>query len=140
MIPQIYPDKSNTLGHLHRLWEYREFLASLVRRNLKAKYQGSFFGFLWTLLNPLMTVLVLTVVFTHIVRIQIENYWAFLLSSYFVWNFIAQSLSAATFVLAEHGELSRSIAYPIEAPLIAAVVTRLIEFFFEMGQIGRAHV
>ena len=84
------------------IWSYRDLLRNLVARNLKVKYQRSVLGFLWTLLNPLLTVGVLVMVFTFVVRVQIENYWAFLLSGYFVWNFISQSLNSATFVLAEH--------------------------------------
>lgn len=132
---RTYPEKKNTLSQLRELWNYREFVLSLIVRNLKVKYQGSFFGFLWTLMNPLMTVAVLTIVFSRIVRIDLENYWAFLLSGYFVWNFINQSINAATYVLVEHAELSRSIAYPKEAPLIAAVSFRFIEFCLEMSLI-----
>lgn len=132
MHTQVYPQRKNTLGHLRELYAYRDFVASLVARNLKVKYQGSILGFLWTLLNPLAIVLVLTVVFTHIVRIDIHHYWAFLLSGYFVWHFFNQSVSAATYLLVEHAELSRSIAYPQEAPIIAGALSRLIEFVLEL--------
>ena len=44
-----------------------------------------------------MTLGILLIVFTHMARISIENYWAFLLSGYFVWNFVSQGLTAATF-------------------------------------------
>jgi ABC-type polysaccharide/polyol phosphate export permease len=115
------------------VWDYRELLRSLVVRNLKVKYQRSVLGFVWTLLNPLLTVGVLVAVFTYVVRIRIENYWAFLLSGYFVWNFIQQSLSASTYVIAEHGQLSRSVAFPKEVLVLAAVASRLIEFAVELA-------
>jgi lipopolysaccharide transport system permease protein len=121
-----------TLSHLQNFWNYREFLLSLTIRNLKAKYQRSIFGFLWTLLNPLLSVGVLTVVFSRIVRIPMEHYWAFLFSGYFVWNCIHQTISSSTYVLVEHAQLSRSIAYPKEAPVLAAAFSRFIEFLFEM--------
>lgn len=129
---QVYPIQRTTLGHLRELWAYRELVAGLVSRNLKVKYHDSILGFLWTLLNPLMTVLVLTIVFSRIVRLDVDQYWAFLLSGYFVWHFITQSISAATFLLVEHSEMSRSIAYPQEAPILAAAISRLIEFALEM--------
>jgi ABC-type polysaccharide/polyol phosphate export permease len=90
-------------------------------------------GFLWTLLNPLLTVGVLTLVFTYVVRIPIPRYWAFLLSGYFVWNFLVQTLSSGTYVLAEHAQLSRSVAYPKEIPVLAAATSRLFEFGVEIA-------
>ncbi len=129
---QVYPIKRTTLGHLRELWAYRELVAGLVSRNLKIKYQDSILGFVWALLNPLLTVLVLTIVFSRIVRLDVEQYWAFLLSGYFVWHFITQSISAATFLLVQHAEISRSIAYPQEASIVAAAISRLIEFAMEM--------
>ena len=129
---RTYPRRVGTADHLRELWRYRGFVRSLVARNLKVKYQGSLLGFLWTILNPLASVAVLTVVFSHIVRLDLDHYWAFLLSGYFVWHFITQSVSASTYLLVEHAEISRSIAYPQEAPVIAAAVSRLIEFGFEL--------
>lgn len=117
---------------LTELWAYRELLRSLVVRNLKIKYQRSLFGFLWTLLNPIMTVGVLGVVFTHIVKIPMHHYMAFLLSSYFVWNFMLQTISSGTFLLAEHAQLIRSVAFPKEIPVLAGVISRFVEFGIEL--------
>lgn len=110
------------------VWAHRELLRSLVARNLKVKYQRSVLGFLWTLLNPLVTVLILVVVFSHVVRIQVPDYWAFLLSGYFVWNFTIQTLNAGAFVFAEHGRLVRSAAFPTSVLVWGASIARLLEF------------
>lgn len=118
---------------LRELWRYRQLLRSLTVRNLKVKYQRSVLGFLWTLLNPLLTVAVLAAVFSYVVKIRVPHYLAFLLSGYFVWNFILQTLSSGTYVLAEHAQLSRSVAFPKEVPLLAATASRLVEFGVEMG-------
>ena len=48
---------------LHELYQYREMIASLVRKDLKGRYKGSVLGFLWTFLNPLLQLLVYTMVF-----------------------------------------------------------------------------
>jgi ABC-type polysaccharide/polyol phosphate export permease len=114
-----------------RLWRYRELLRSLIVRNLRLKYQRSVLGFVWTLANPLLTVAVLAVVFTHVVRIQLPHYLAFLLSGYFVWNFMAQTISAGTYLLSEHAQMARSVAFPKEILVIAGVVSRLAEFAIE---------
>lgn len=114
------------------IWAYRELLRSLIVRNLKVKYQRSVLGFVWTLLNPLLTIAVLTLVFTYVVKIPLPGYWAFVFSGYFVWNFMLQMLSSATYVLAEHAALRRSVAFPSEVLILATAASRLVEFLIEM--------
>ncbi len=119
-------------GSLAELWRYRELLRSLVVRNLKVKYQRSALGFVWTLLNPLLTVAVLVIVFSYVIKIQVPGYWAFLLSGYFVWNFAMQMITTSTTFLVEHATLRRSVAFPLEIPLFAATGSRLVEFSVEL--------
>ncbi|HJU66130.1 MAG TPA: ABC transporter permease [Gemmatimonadaceae bacterium] len=114
------------------VWQYRELLRSLIVRNLKVKYQRSVLGFIWTLLNPLIVASVLIAVFSYIVRIPLQDYWAFLLSGYFVWNFFQQLLSAGTSVLQEHARLRRSVAFPTEMLIFGATLSRFIEFAIEL--------
>jgi ABC-type polysaccharide/polyol phosphate export permease len=120
-------------GPLRRVWRYRELLHSLVVRNLKVKYQRSLLGFVWTMVNPLLTVGILIVVFSHVVRIPLPHYWAFLLSGYFVWNFVLQTLNTGTYIFAEHSRLTRSVAFPTEILVLGAAGSRLIEFVAEMS-------
>jgi lipopolysaccharide transport system permease protein len=115
-----------------RLWRYRTLVTGMVARNLKIKYKRSILGFVWTLLNPILTVAVLVSVFTYVVRVPLDHYWAFLLSGYFVWNFLIQTLTAGTFVLAEYAQLSRAVAFPKEVPIIAAALAKLFEFSLEL--------
>jgi homopolymeric O-antigen transport system permease protein len=82
--------------------------------------------------NPLLTVTILVVVFSHVVRIQVPDYWAFLLSGYFVWNFMLQTLNTGTYIFAEHSRLTRSVAFPSEILVFGAAVSRLLEFVAEM--------
>ncbi len=120
-------------GGWRAVWRYRQLWRSLTLRNLRIKYQRSALGFVWTLLNPLLTVAVLATVFRYIVKVPLPHYVAFLLSGYFAWNFILQTLSAGTYVLAEHAQLSRSAPFPKEIPVLAAISSRLVEFALELG-------
>lgn len=115
------------------VWRARDLLRNLVLRNLRVKYQRSMLGFLWTLLNPLVTVAVMIGVFRFVMRLQVPHYWAFLFSGYFVWNFAAQTLSAGTGVLPEHAHLSRSVPFPAEVLVFSVVLSRLLEFLVEMA-------
>lgn len=118
---------------VRELWQFRELWRGLVVRNLKVKYQHSLLGFVWTLLNPLLTVAVLVAVFTYVVRISMPAYWAFVLSGYFVWNFVQQMVSTGAYVLAEHAPLRRSAAFPSEVLVYAATTSRLVEFAVELA-------
>ena len=117
---------------LVELWRYRGLLRSLVVRDLKVKYQRSLLGLVWTLLNPLLTVAILVTVFTYVIRIQIVHYWAFLISGFFVWNFIQRTLYHATTILRDHASLSRSVYYPSEVLILATSLSKLMEFLLEI--------
>ena len=73
---------------ISELWRFRYLIRVLIARNVKVKYQQSFLGLVWTFLNPLLILSVLLAVFTNVVRIEIEDYWAFLLSGFFVYHFV----------------------------------------------------
>jgi len=109
-------------------FRYRTLLQSLVLRDIKVKYQGSALGFVWTLFNPLIMIVVLIAVFRVIVRIDLPHYWAFLLSGYFAWNFLSNSVNAAMYTLTEHANITRSIAFPKAVLILSAAVSRLVEY------------
>lgn len=125
--------RSGNVSPLAELWQYRELLRSLVIRDLKVKYQRSLLGLIWTLLNPLMTVAILVTVFSYVIRIPIEHYWAFLISGFFVWNFISQVLYNTTTLLSSHAALSRSVYFPREILVLSAAISKLVEFLVEIG-------
>ncbi len=124
---------TSTSTRVYQVWRFRELLRGLVVRNLKVKYQRSLLGFVWTLVNPLLTVTILVIVFSHVVRIQVPDYWAFLLSGYFAWNFMLQTLTTGTWIFAEHSRLTRSVAFPSEILVFSAAGSRLLEFVAELS-------
>lgn len=114
------------------LWRYRSLVAGLVARNIKVKYQRSILGFVWTLLNPLIMALVLITVFSYIIRIQVEQFWAFLISGFFAWNYLSSCLYAGAYTLSEHSHITRSIAFPSELLIVSAALSRLLELTVEL--------
>jgi lipopolysaccharide transport system permease protein len=122
----------DTPSRLTQVWQHRELLRSMIIRNLKVKYQRSLLGFVWTLFNPLLTVAILVLIFSHVVRIPLPDYWAFVLSGYFVWNCMLQTLNMGTYIFAEHSRLTRSVAFPSEILVFGAVGSRVVEFLAEI--------
>jgi ABC-type polysaccharide/polyol phosphate export permease len=113
-------------------WEHRDLLFHLIQRNLKVKYQRSVLGFLWTLLNPVVTIGIMLTIFGFVLRLDVPKYWAFLLSGYFVWNFIFQCLASGATLLHQHTALIRSVPLPSEVLILGEVGSRFIEFFVEL--------
>ena len=66
------------MSKIREIYEYREMIFMLVRRELRGRYKGSFLGFAWTFINPLLMLLVYTMVFSVIMRAGIEKYYLFL--------------------------------------------------------------
>ena len=118
-------------SELETLWRFRHFMSILVARNINLKYQKSWLGLLWTIVNPLMILAILLSVFTRVIRIPIENYWAFLITGYFVYHFVSQATLAAASILDEYAVMIRSVAVPRSATVLAAISSRFIEFIVE---------
>ncbi len=107
-------------------YRYRELIWALALKELKLRYKRSVLGFMWALLNPALMMLVLTVVFSTILRFGIPDYAIFLLSVLLPWTFFSQSLSYAVESIVGNGELIKKVAVPKLVFPVAAVVSNII--------------
>jgi ABC-type polysaccharide/polyol phosphate export permease/GT2 family glycosyltransferase len=118
---------------LAELSQYRELIWNLTVRDLKVKYKRSWLGFFWTLLNPLIVVVVLIAVFSYIVRIPIENYWAFLISGYFVFFFFSTTLNGSVETALGNAYLWRKAYFSREVLIVSSTLARFLEFLVEIS-------
>lgn len=72
---------------LSELYNYRELLQELIKRDLRVKYRKSVLGYLWSLLNPLLMMMVVSTVFSYVFRFDIENYPVYLITGQTLFNF-----------------------------------------------------
>jgi ABC-type polysaccharide/polyol phosphate export permease len=107
-------------------------LWALVVRNVKVRYQRSALGVVWALLNPVLIILCLIAVFTYVVRVPLDDYWAFLLSGYFAWVYFAHTVSTSVTILREHGQLIRSVPFPPVLLVWSNAISRAIELVIEL--------
>ncbi len=114
------------------VWEFRELLGNLVRRELKVRYKDSVLGFLWTLLNPLLYLAVFSVVFGVILKGAAPRYGLLLLSGLLVWNLFSVGLSSAASSIVSNGPLVQKVWFPREILPLAAVGASFISFCFQM--------
>jgi hypothetical protein len=113
---------------MYLLFAYRELIRNLVVKDLKLKYRDSALGFLWSLVNPLLLIVVYSFVFGHILRGGPANFAYFIMVGILPWNFFAQSVMMSTGSIVDNGGLIRKVAIPTEVFPLATVVFNLTQF------------
>jgi ABC-type polysaccharide/polyol phosphate export permease len=120
-------------ANLANLLRYRGLISSLVARELKARYRGSVFGFLWSFINPLLLLLIYTFVFTTVIpneEPRTKPYALFMFSGILPWTWFATSLSDAAGSLLAGGNLIKKVLFPAEVLPIVSVLANMVHFFF----------
>jgi lipopolysaccharide transport system permease protein len=113
-------------------YRYWELIWALALKELKIRYKRSVLGFMWALLNPALLMLVLTVVFSTIMRFNIPNYAIFLLSVLLPWTFFSQSLSYSVEAIVGNGDLIKKVAVPKLVFPMAALVSNIINLLLSL--------
>ncbi len=120
------------LSELKDLWQYRDLLMQLIARNIKTRYKRSVLGILWTMLNPLLMMLVLTFVFSNVFRFQQPHYAAYALAGVALWNFFAQTTTGAMSELIWGGNLMNKIYLPRSIFAASALGTSLVNLLLTL--------
>ena len=120
------------LDELQEIFRYRELLAKLVSRNIKTRYKRSVLGIAWTMLSPLMMMIVMTLVFSSIFRMNLEHYPVYLLSGLVFWNFFSQTTSSAMNELVWGGSLMTRIYMPRSIFAFTALGTGLVNIVLSL--------
>lgn len=122
---------------LKELYEYREMIISLVRKDLRGRYKNSVLGFLWTFINPLCQIIVYTMVFSQIFRMGIDKYYLFLTVVMIPWVFFSTSVSGGAMAVVSQQDLVKKIYFPREVLPISFVtscfVNMLLSFVVVFG-------
>jgi len=119
------PARGSALAELLR---YRQLVAMLVVRELKVRYKRSVLGLLWTMLNPLLLMVVYTVVFATIMRTAERNFAIFVLSGLLPWLFFSVSLVQGLNSILANQELIRKIRIPQAVFPLSVVGSNLVNF------------
>jgi len=111
-----------------------ELLLELVRRDVKSRYRGSVLGVAWTLLNPLIFMLVYSLVFGKFLRVQYPGHSAtvFILSGLLAWTFFSQALIMATSSIVANAALVRKVAFPWAMLSVSSVIAALVNYVISL--------
>lgn len=119
---------------LRELWQYRELIRNLVLRDLKVRYKNSILGVAWTWVNPLLMMVVYTVVLKVMAagRSDLPNDPVFILCALLPWNFFATSVAQATDSVVEAAPLVKKAYFPREILPVCSVLGNLINFLIAL--------
>jgi ABC-2 type transport system permease protein len=117
---------------LKEIYLYREMLKNLVAKELRARYKGSVLGFFWTFFNPLLMLIVYSLVFSFVMRVQTENYAMFLFVALLPWNYFATSVLQGAASLVQNSSLIKKIYFPREILPLSVVLTNLVNYLLSL--------
>lgn len=129
---------------LRDLFGARELLANLVRRDLKVRHRGTFLGMLWSLATPLMLVALYSFIFKVILRASpavdaprpdgnAVPFAVYFFAGLTIWNLFSNSINSAAGSVVSSGYLLRKVYFPKAILPLAAVLSSLVTFAFELG-------
>lgn len=120
------------LNTIREIVQYRSLLRDLVARDLKVRYKRSVLGIAWTMLNPLLTMVVFTMVFSHVLRVPVKNFTVYFLSGFLLWNFVSQTTSWSTSCLVGYASLIKKIYVPRAIFVLATVLAGLVNLLLSL--------
>ena len=121
--------EDDRVDDLRTLYRYRQLIAALTARDLKARYRGSLLGYFWSLANPLLLLAVYTLVFTKFFpQTVVRPYPLFLFAGILPWTFFAAAILEATGSISSNAGLIKKVMFPAEALPLVVVFSHLVHF------------
>lgn len=129
------------MSYRHDLLQSRDLWMNLTLRELRSKYKRSILGWGWSLLNPLATMAIFTVVFSVLLKSDpdpgnpsgLHVFALFLLCGLLPWNYLSNCLTGGMFTLVGNANLVKKVYFPRETLVAASVASWLVSFLIEMG-------
>src|SRR5262249_45969838 len=121
------------LAELKELWRYRELLLVMIQRDLKIRYKNSALGFLWSFLNPLLTVSVMTFIYGNFIFKNQPNMGGYIMAAYLPFMFFQMCLMDSAQSVVSAMALIKKIYFPREILPMAAVFSNFVNFLMGLG-------
>ena len=123
------------------VWSQRSLIWNFARRDLKSRFKGTAFGWAWSLMVPLATVLIYSIVFSVIFRAvppdfgsgRPGNFVVWLMVGLVPWTFVLIAINTAIPTLLSAGPLLQKIYFPAFAPVLGATLAVLVQTMIEFG-------
>ncbi len=129
----------NSVMRNHRtsaLWNNRDLILTLAISDLKLRYRNSFLGFLWSIIEPLLMLLVLFVIFSTLLKSSIPDYPLFLLLGLVLWYMFNRSTNMGLVSIVGRAGILTQTYFPRSVPAISACLTASFMMLFEFAVLG----
>lgn len=124
------------MDYIRNFLKYRGLVEELVSRDIKVKYRRSALGYVWTILSPLLMMLVMSVVFSYFFRYEIENYTVYLLSGQLIFNFFSEATNQAMSSIVNSRSLLTKVHLPKYIFPLTKVVSSFVNLLFSLAAIA----
>lgn len=125
-------DIKNLIDSIHEIYISKELLINLTTKELKLKYRNSVLGFLWSLLNPIMMMLVYVFAFTYIMPQKVPNYTVILLAALLPWNFFSAAVQGSTGSIVSNANLIKKVYFPREIIPLSIIFSNFVSFIITL--------
>jgi len=109
-----------------------DLLKLLVKKEITLRYKRTYLGFLWSLLNPILTGVVLFIAFNIFMRFEVENFALFVMAALFPWTWFSASVTMSSNVFTGNVSLIKKVIFPKQFLLLATVIAQLVNFIFSL--------
>ncbi|MHB1319046.1 MAG: ABC transporter permease [Anaerolineae bacterium] len=117
------------LSRIREIYAYRELLSNLALRDLKLRYKNSVLGFLWSLVNPMLLMLVFTIVFTVMIpNLSVPKFPVFVMCGVLPWNFFSTAVMGSIQSVSHNGALIKKVYFPLEVLPLSTVLANFVNF------------
>jgi len=130
-VTRVVSARVSVWRRLGEMWRARELFVFLVRKEIKVKYKNSVLGFLWSMLNPALTLAVFYVLFTYFLPNGIPYFVIYMFSAMLVWNLFQTGLITGTTSVVVNAGIVKKVAFPREILVLASVGSAFVYFFYQ---------
>ena len=117
---------------ISELYRYKNLINELVNRDIKKKYRRSILGLLWSMLNPLLMMLITAMVFSNLFRFEIKNFALYLLTGQIIFTFYAEATNFAMGSILENGHLIKKVYVPKYLFPLSRVASSAVNLLFTL--------
>jgi len=121
-----------SIYELRQLMKYRFLVQNMISRDLKVRYKRSALGFIWVMLNPLLTMIVTTYIFSQILKNNIPHFPTYALAGLLLFNVLSQGSVAAMSSLTSNGPVLSRLYIPPSVFVISSIGSALVNFFYAL--------
>lgn len=120
-----------SIRHIKEIYTYRDLIWILAWVDFKQRYKNSILGYFWSLLEPLLMLSILYVVFSNLMKMQVEYYALFLLQGIIMWSFFTRTTTMSLLSIVFKPNLIKKVYFPRDILVISSCTTAFLMSMFE---------